>query len=212
MFAKIGTLVHWLDIHIYLGIFGPSLIVLHSTFKVNGLVAVSFYSMVAVALSGILGRYLYLQIPRNIQGHELSLNKLNDLDQKLTQLLKQRFAFTDPMIRQVEHLTASSHLESKSTLVFLFTLSTDGRKRRRAFNKFRRENPVVHKLAKHQVRAMLSLARQKAVLHQRIQVLNRVNQIFHYWHVIHKPFAFIMIIIMFVHITVAVMFGYKWVF
>ncbi len=73
---KWGSIASWLDIHIFFGIFGPLFVILHSTFKVNGLVAISFYSMIAVALSGILGRYLYLQIPRNIRGHELSIQDL----------------------------------------------------------------------------------------------------------------------------------------
>ena len=69
-FKRFGPITHWLDIHIYLGIWGPLLIILHSSFKVHGLIAVSFYSMLAVALSGVLGRYLYLQIPRNIRARK----------------------------------------------------------------------------------------------------------------------------------------------
>lgn len=63
-----GPLPVWLDLHIYLGVMGPLLIVLHSTFKVQGLVAISFWSMVAVALSGVLGRYLYMRILRSEAG------------------------------------------------------------------------------------------------------------------------------------------------
>jgi hypothetical protein len=73
-----GMLSRWLDTHIFFGIVGPLLVVLHTAFKVQGLVAVSFWSMVAVTLSGIFGRYLYLQIPRNIQGDELSIKELEE--------------------------------------------------------------------------------------------------------------------------------------
>ena len=51
---------------------GPLFVVLHSSFKVGGLVAISFWSMVAVALSGVFGRYLYLKIPRTRAGEELT--------------------------------------------------------------------------------------------------------------------------------------------
>jgi len=44
--AQAGPISQWLDIHIYFGIFGPIFIILHSSFKVYGLVAISFYSMV----------------------------------------------------------------------------------------------------------------------------------------------------------------------
>ncbi len=168
--------------------------------------------MTAVALSGFFGRYIYLQIPRNIQGHELSLNELQILDQKLSQLLKKKFGFTDRMVEQVEKLTASSHLKTKRTVAFIFALLMDDFTRKRAIKKFRKANPVLNRLNKRQVRAMILIARQKVILHHRIQVLNRVQQLFHYWHVIHKPFAIVMIVIMVVHIAVSVMFGYRWIF
>ena len=43
-------------------------------------------------------------------------------------------------------------------------------------------------------------------------MLKTVNQVFHYWHVIHKPFAYVMILIMVVHITVVVAMGCAWIF
>jgi len=33
---RLGPLSRWLDVHIFLGVFGPLLVVLHSTFKVQG--------------------------------------------------------------------------------------------------------------------------------------------------------------------------------
>ena len=50
------------------------------------------------------------------------------------------------------------------------------------------------------------------LLQQRILVLNRVQRLFHYWHVFHKPFAILMYVIMFVHVGVAVWLGYTWIF
>ncbi|MEJ2054485.1 MAG: hypothetical protein P8X42_11245, partial [Calditrichaceae bacterium] len=40
-----GKMKNWLNFHIFLGINGPLFIILHSTFKLNGIVAVSFWSM-----------------------------------------------------------------------------------------------------------------------------------------------------------------------
>jgi hypothetical protein len=33
-----------------------------------------------------------------------------------------------------------------------------------------------------------------------------------YWHVAHLPFALVMLFIMIIHVVVAVLFGYKWIF
>lgn len=78
-FSRIGVLKHWLEFHIFLCSLGPILILFHTSFKFGGLVAISFWSMVAVFLSGIVGRFIYIQIPRTIEGREMSLNEVKDM-------------------------------------------------------------------------------------------------------------------------------------
>ena len=76
---RIGILKYWLEFHIFLCTLGPVMILFHTAFKFGGLVAVSFWSMVAVFLSGIIGRFIYIQIPRSIEGRELSLNEVREM-------------------------------------------------------------------------------------------------------------------------------------
>lgn len=211
-FAGLGSISKWLDMHIYFGIFGPLLVILHSTLKIEGLVAVSFYSMLAVALSGILGRYLYLQIPRNIYGHELSLQEIDETDRQLTNDLVFKFGFDQDMIGKLEYKIDGEKLLDKNVIMFFLGLLVDDFKRRLLLWKFRREFVAKQHLPLRQLKIMMSLTREKTMLERRVLMLNKVQQLFHYWHVIHKPFAIIMIIIMFVHIVVAVTFGYSWVF
>ena len=73
--SRIGILKHWLEFHIFLCTLGTILIIFHTSYKIGGLVAISFWSMVAVFMSGIIGRFIYIQIPRTIEGRELSLNE-----------------------------------------------------------------------------------------------------------------------------------------
>ena len=54
------------------------------------------------------------------------------------------------------------------------------------------------------------VVRQKALAQRRMQLWERLHAAFHYWHVIHKPFAVVMYLFMVVHIAVAVMTGYGW--
>ncbi len=46
--ARFGKLKDWLHFHIFLCLLGPFLVVLHTTFKFGGLVAIAFWSMVLV--------------------------------------------------------------------------------------------------------------------------------------------------------------------
>ena len=63
-----GRMKTWLEVHVFCGIVGPVLVTFHTSFKFNGIVSVAYWSMVAVVLSGFVGRYLYVRIPRSIRG------------------------------------------------------------------------------------------------------------------------------------------------
>ena len=81
---RLGILKHWLEFHIFLCTLGPILVLFHTSFKFGGLVAISFWSMVAVFLSGIIGRFIYIQIPRTIEGRELSLDEVRDMTDQIS--------------------------------------------------------------------------------------------------------------------------------
>src|SRR5512140_2763644 len=85
--SRMGLLKHWLEAHIFMCTLGPILILFHTAFKFGGLVAVSFWSMVAVFLSGIIGRFIYIQIPRSIEGRELTLSEVRDMKTNIGSVL-----------------------------------------------------------------------------------------------------------------------------
>jgi len=57
-FFSLGYLKHWLEFHIFLCSVGPVLVLYHTSFKFGGIVSVSFWSMVLVVLSGVVGRFI----------------------------------------------------------------------------------------------------------------------------------------------------------
>jgi uncharacterized protein YllA (UPF0747 family) len=61
-------------------------------------------------------------------------------------------------------------------------------------------------------RKIVRLLKTKIKLNRRISWLSTMQKLFGYWHVLHLPFALIMLIIMFTHIIVVVLFGYTWIF
>ncbi len=209
---SMGPLSYWLNVHIFFGICGPLFIILHSTLKLNGLVAVAFWAMIAVALSGVLGRYLYLQIPRNIMGNELSLQEVEVLNKNLTIQLQQGFELTDQEIQSIETEFIYTKTRNQSTGFLLLDLLGGDLRR---FLKSRGLKKVLiqrHHLPAKNIAELLELLKQKAQINRRIILWNKIHQLFHYWHVFHKPFAFIMYIIMIVHIGIALWLGYRWIF
>ncbi len=93
--SRFGTLKHWLEFHIFLCTLGPIMILFHTSFKFGGIVSISFWSMVAVFLSGIIGRFIYIQIPRSIEGRELSLGEIQNMKENIGDLLKSEYVLDE---------------------------------------------------------------------------------------------------------------------
>ena len=79
IFARVGVLKYWLEFHIFLCTLGSVLVVYHTTFKFGGIVSIGFWSMAIVWSSGVIGRYIYIQIPHSIEGRELTLREIQDV-------------------------------------------------------------------------------------------------------------------------------------
>src|SRR5690606_4553607 len=70
-FRRIASNTMWFDFHLMAGTMGPAFIVLHSAFKLDNWVSAAFWSMIIVFVSGVIGRYLYTQVPDLLNGREL---------------------------------------------------------------------------------------------------------------------------------------------
>jgi hypothetical protein len=72
MRASWGPMAAWLQFHILSGIVGPFMVLLHTSWKFNGLAGITTLLTIIIVLSGFIGRYIYTRIPRNLDGIELT--------------------------------------------------------------------------------------------------------------------------------------------
>jgi hypothetical protein len=73
----LGGIRHWFRLHMVCGIAGPLLILVHSTFHIGSLNAgVALVSMLLVAGSGIVGRFIYVHIHHGLYGEKASLREI----------------------------------------------------------------------------------------------------------------------------------------
>ncbi|NJD10004.1 MAG: hypothetical protein FIB01_05995 [Gemmatimonadetes bacterium] len=206
--ARLGRLKHWLEAHIFLCTLGPFLVSLHTSFKFGGLVAIAFWSMVAVVTSGVIGRYLYVRIPKTIHGHFLTLRELETRKQVLAGELAGavgseagNLALLLPARAQGSRRGAASLLEAVRFDV----------QRRAARRRVRRSLRVIggERALRERV---LELTDEQARLEQAVVFLEPFQRLFRYWHVFHLPLAMLMFVIVAIHVGVAVAFGYTWPF
>jgi len=209
MFSRLGILKHWLEFHIFLCSLGPVLVLYHTAFKFGGLVAISFWSMTAVVLSGIIGRYIYLQIPRTIEGREMSLNEINqtkgELNQKLVQVYQLDESILDAIMQAVKKRPdrSGNSMLKRSIAKFIFERNT-----------IKEVKTILRKqkIAGKNFKEVMGLIQSEISLSRKIDRLITMQNLFKYWHVAHLPFAILMLIIMLVHVGVAITFGYRWIF
>lgn len=72
-----------ITIHIFYGLMGPSLLIIHSAHKLDSLIGVlTFLAMLIVVLSGITGRYLFRRVNRNLKDQQRELSKLREIFHK----------------------------------------------------------------------------------------------------------------------------------
>ena len=193
--ARQLRLKYLLEFHIFLCTLGPILILFHTAFKFGGIVSVAFWSMVAVVLSGVIGRFIYIQIPHSIEGRALSLKEVQEMRTELGRILKEKF--------EQEALLAPAFIGGNEGVRWLDSTSS-----MRELKKLL----STRKFPPDQRREILALVKSERSLSQKIDRLQRMQQLFKYWHVAHLPFALIMLVIVVLHVAVTLAFGYKWIF
>jgi hypothetical protein len=146
--------------------------------------------MVAVVASGVVGRFIYIQIPRNIQGKDLSLDQLHEMRDKMLAGLQESDLFT------------------KEDLDTLLDTPEEGKARIRRAQKMLLEKSA----AKKQRKEVIKVLKDERALNRKIRNLNRMQKLFGYWHIAHKPFALIMLVVVIVHVGVTMALGYSWIF
>lgn len=208
--AKAGPLSQWLQVHIFLCTLGPFLVLLHTTFKFGGLVSISFWSMAVVVSSGVFGRYVYVRIPKTVNGRFLTADAVADKVRELTRSIS---AGTGLRLEEIEtFLGGAAPLRRPAGLVgaLAFAVREDFRQRKelRGLRTFLNARHVPADLRG----PVLALVDEQRRLRRQALLLNPFQRLFRYWHVIHLPLAFVMFLILGVHVAVSILFGYTWIF
>ncbi|MFZ0534423.1 MAG: hypothetical protein WAM09_14695 [Anaerolineales bacterium] len=67
-----GSMQSWLQFHIFTGLVGPYMVLLHTSWKFNGLAGAITLLTIIIVISGFIGRYIYTRIPRTLEGLEIT--------------------------------------------------------------------------------------------------------------------------------------------
>jgi hypothetical protein len=171
-----GRLKWWFVIHMILGVGGPLLILLHSTFRVGSLnAAIALYSMIIVALSGVIGRFIFARVNRGLRSEQMSFQELQEhagLDKQMFWLpLKMWLVYyhcRSELREPMQHLAQHRQWSTQDAVY---------RKR------------LTHQLVRRYLTAVVRVAQYTAYA-----------RLFSFWHVAHIPFVYLLVISAVVHV------------
>jgi hypothetical protein len=121
--ARWGRMSSWLSFHIFTGIVGPYLVLLHTAWTFKGLAGIVTLMTLIVVVSGFIGRYIYTSIPRSADGIEVEASKIEQeisqianeiktLDQKQAAHLRALLKRQDQLERQIGSMNRARKLLS----------------------------------------------------------------------------------------------------
>ncbi len=208
-----GRMKWWFWLHMSLGIGGPLLILVHSTFRVGSLNGgVALYSMIIVALSGVVGRFIYRHVNKGLRGEEITLKELQVFARMHQDDARSRLAFA-PEVEARLKAFEQAELGAKPGWVTYFrqvlwlplkrwqTYRACDPALRQALTtlapkKSWREQDVArhHRLALKLVRSYLD-----AVVG--VAQFTAYERLFALWHVAHIPFVYLLVVSAVVHVV-----------
>jgi hypothetical protein len=217
--ARQGNSRHWLDFHVVLGTTAPLIVAFHSSFKFGNIAGMAFWSMLAVTVSGFVGRYLYSQIPRSLNAAELSLKELEDIENSMRRDLANRQLTFGPRMEAIFELPDARTVADISIFAALLWMIFIDCKRpfqvallrlqSVGFGRWLISLCGLRATSDAKLEHAIGVARRQSALSKRVLFLSRTQQVFHLWHVIHRPFSYAFAILAILHIGIALYMGYR---
>jgi hypothetical protein len=208
--SRQGSTRHWLDFHVVLGIAAPLVITFHSAFKFAGIAGVAYWIMIAVALSGFVGRYIYSLIPHSLGAAEISLKELRAESEELARQIGTQKVLSLADLAPLLHLPSAAAVQSMSALAALWVATRHDFALPFHVRRLRRKALGSHRgsLGAEDLENVISSVRLQVALSKKILFLSKMQEIFRLWHIIHRPFSYSFVILAGIHIVVVLLFGY----
>jgi hypothetical protein len=199
--ARWGRMSEWLNFHIFTGIVGPYMVLLHTSWKFNGLAGVTLLLTIIVVVSGFIGRYIYTAVPRTADGVEVEATMIEglirDVEFELQGWLKQRPELARSLGPQ---LATSPQLPRNSMALIVERSFLDWQQRLDWWRTKQRLEPNL----RSQLEQMEELVRKRNLLRRQYASLAMARRLLALWHAIHIPIGMALFTAAFIHIGAAI--------
>jgi len=207
-----GPVKYWFKTHMLLGVLGPIMILFHANFGLGSANSnLALFSMLAVAISGLFGRYFYARIHHGLYGAHATLKELRKELQISKGKLTHRFTLSVTVARRLRRFEKAALRRRPFALGVLwlvliplravwtyvlnsYSITRDLRKQARQRDWDRDMLRLFQRDARQTLRAYIATVRQAAEL-------GIYARLFSLWHLFHMPLFFLLMITGLVHVV-----------
>ncbi len=208
----LGAIPVWFEIHMFLGVVGPILVLFHANFRFGATNSnVALVSMLVVAASGVIGRYIYTRLHAHLDGSEDTLEQIKAAGERLrAQSLSMEFL---PGLLDSIGAVEQRLIETPQGRIARSThLLTGGIRMARARHLVRREiktavrravlreSPVIARHAQRLADVARRYAYRRLDAGRRVTEYKAYARMFSWWHVLHIPLFFMLLTAGIVHV------------
>lgn len=208
----LGPVKWWFAMHMTCGVLAPFLILLHSKFHIGSVNAgVALVSMLLVATSGFVGRFIYVRIHHGLYGKRMSLAELQAQLGFNAGELHSKLSFAPRVEQWLREFDAMAVERPKNVAHGLWRFLTLGSRarwvRRRCTREFARAFRMHARTLKwNAAQQQRFLAGGRTLITsflasaQRVAQFSRYERLFSLWHVLHVPLIWMMVFSAIAHV------------
>lgn len=209
----IGGIPTWFEIHMTLGVLGPILVLFHANFRLGATNSnVALFSMLLVSGSGIAGRYFYTRLHAHLDNQEDTLEQLKAVGERLASQ-GTSIAFLPGLLQTIERVESRYVEPPKRAYLRLPHLLVGGIRMAIARRIIRREteravkraqveqSPLVAAHARRLAGAACAYGLRRLDAGRRLAEYRLYARLFSYWHVLHLPLFFMLLVAGFAHVV-----------
>lgn len=199
--ARWGRMASWLQFHIFTGLVGPYLVLLHTSWKFNGLAGVVLLLTVIIVISGFFGRYIFTAVPRTADGVELQAREIGEQIRDVEARLASQIVSQPPTSQALaQKLVTYPFMQGSGRNVILGRAWNDLNYRLTWWREQRRMDPAI----RAQIAQLTNLIEQRRQLRRQMESLAAARRLLATWHAVHIPIGVALFTAAFVHIFAAV--------
>ena len=197
---------YWFGVHMLFGTVGPAMVLFHSNFHLGSMnSSIALISMLLVAGSGIVGRYIYTHIHHGLYGTRITIKELKQATEKdhaeLLNLYASDAELNKKLIKMEEAALQPYPSLTRSFLHVIYLAVNAARLKRKMLRLLKNSQNVNGDTTTLPDRKVaVQLVKHYTLALRKTAAFRVYERLFSLWHILHMPLFIMMIITATIHV------------